>query len=171
LADRRWRTANETARAMGKPTGAIFGVLRRMHSDGLLEADSDEPTRGTQYRLTALGERALAEVLSEQQPAGQLSSDQWLLMVERGSEAGLREFYAVLATTSLSGVIAWATSVGWGWLVVCGTDAAEFTVARLTNAFRDAGFRCHEARAGTLLSGTQLRDNATTLVEDSKASR
>ena len=40
-------TLYEVAKALGKPSGSVQGLLRRMVADGLVLADSDPPVRGT----------------------------------------------------------------------------------------------------------------------------
>src|SRR5947207_2675782 len=166
LADGRWSTANETARAMGKPTGAIFGLLRRMHGDGLLEADSETLTRGTQYRLTHSGHVALEEALAEEPIVGQVAPEQWVMVLERTDGTRLTDFQGVVVRTTLSGAIAWGVDVGWGWLLAFTPGSEPFAVERAAAAFEDAGFRCRFARAMVLLSGNQFRSRAATLTAE-----
>jgi DNA-binding PadR family transcriptional regulator len=166
LADGRWSTAYETARAMGKPTGAIFGLLRRMHTDGLLEADSETLTRGTQYRLTHKGSVALEEALAEEPAIGQLTADQWLLVVAHTDQTRLTDFQHVVARTTHSGGIGWGVGLGWGWLLAFDPGSEAFAVERAVAAFEEAGFRCRYAQAVVLLSGNEIRSRAATLTAE-----
>lgn len=168
FADGRWRTANEAARAMGRPTGSIFGVLRRMHQDGLLEPDTDEevPRRGTQYRLTAQGQAALVAALAEEQPPGRVAVGTWLVIVEHGeAHKPVTSFNSVLENPSVAGEVAWGVSLAWGWILALVEGAAEWHATRLARAFEEHGFRCRYASPTTLTTGAQLRTQAATLLE------
>jgi DNA-binding MarR family transcriptional regulator len=75
-------TAQEIAKTLGRPTGGIFGAVRRMLQEGLLEASADPPGRGTQYWLTPAAAAALRAALSEREQPGVLRPGQQLLLVE-----------------------------------------------------------------------------------------
>jgi DNA-binding PadR family transcriptional regulator len=169
FADGEWRTAYEVARAQGKQTSDVFGLIRRMHGDGLLEPDS-EPTRGTQYRLTPAGRAALEEALGQKHAIGTLAERQWALVVERGL-GSLSNFEGVVTNIQLSGAIVWSASLGWGWLLALSPASGEFQAKRLVTAFESAGFRCRESCLQGLLSGAQMREQASTLVDEIKATR
>ncbi len=155
-----WRTANEAAKELGRPTGSIFGVLRRMHAEGLLEADTDpeEPTRGTQYRLRPSHHDVLRESLDERAELGRVAEGQRLLFVER--RKGRARASAVLSSSVAAGVIAWGAEMPTGWLLALVPDASSFRVSQLVVAFEGAGCRCHEAPVDALASGQLLRERA-----------
>ncbi len=155
-----WKTAHEAANAMGRPTGSIFGVLRRMHAEGLLIADSDPhpPTRGTQYRLSDDATEALHVSLSEESGVGQLAAGQRLLVVER-KKARLAAT-RILTESESTGLIAWGAELPSGWLLAMDPDADSFRVQVLAGAFERAGCRCYEAPVDAVLPGSQLRKRA-----------
>src|SRR4051812_28493782 len=80
------KTAHEASKQLGKPTGSIFGVLKRMHADGLLVGDTDEPTRGTQYTLADSGRELLRDAASHEHALGVLADGQQLLLVDRPND-------------------------------------------------------------------------------------
>lgn len=172
LSDGRQRTARELARERGVQTGSIFGTLRRMHADGWVRADSDPdpPTRGTQYWITPMGRALLEAALAEDEPVGQLERDQEVLIVEQKGGRTM-DFENVLSDVKVSGRIAWAATLGWGWLLVFEPGVAEFQVTRLTVALERVGFRCRHAQPRTLLSGSALREQAETLMTSTGGGR
>ena len=149
--------------ALGRPTGSIFGVLRRMHADGLLISDCDPepPTRGTQYRLSENATEMLADALSEQNGVGHLTLGQRLLMVER--KKSRLAATQVLTESSSAGIIAWAAELPSGWLLVISADADPFRVQSLCTEFERAGCRCQDAPVDAVLAGPLLRERAATL--------
>jgi DNA-binding PadR family transcriptional regulator len=159
LTDRE-RTAHEIAKALGKPTGAIFGVVRRMHSDGILDADSDPdpPTRGTQYSLSESGAAALGDALAEEKSAGQISEGQRLIMVER--RKGLKRPNEVVGGSDARGLIEWGLEFPDGWLLVLVEGADPYRIRKLQREFEDAGCRCHDATVDAVLSAALLRRRA-----------
>lgn len=160
------KTAHEVARALGRSTGSIFGVLRRMHADGLLTTDSDPdpPTRGTQYQLTSLARELLAHALSLESGVGQLAQGQRLLIVQR-MEDRLRPS-EVFTKSSNAGIIAWAAEMPNGWLLVVGADVESFRAKALCAAFEKAGCRCYEDCVDAVVAGSLQRARAETLVSD-----
>jgi DNA-binding PadR family transcriptional regulator len=157
------KTAHEAAKAMGRPTGSIYGVVRRMHADGLLVADSDPdpPTRGTQYRLSPEASDVLRDSLGERAGVGQLLRGQRLLIVERKQDRVRAA--SVLATSASAGIIAWGAELSSGWLIVIDADVDPFRIQRLCMAFERAGCRCREGPVDAVLAGSLLRERATTL--------
>lgn len=160
------KTAREVARSLGRPTGSIFGVLRRMHEDGLLKADTDPdpPTRGTSYRLTKVGAELLAKALSHESGIGQLVQGQRLLAVRRGDD-----FLApskVLRQSESVGMIAWAAEMPNGWLLVMAGEVDSFRAMTLRVAFEKAGCRCYEDRIDAVIGGTLQRERAETLASE-----
>lgn len=154
-----WKTAHEAAKELGKPTGSIFGVLKRMHSEGLLEADSDPPTRGTQYRLAESATSLSEEAATAESALGRVSAGQRVLSVAFKTRLTANE---VLVSSVSAGLIAWAANLPTGWLLALVEDADSFRVEQLVVAFERAGCRCHEAPVSALVSGKDLRRNAAT---------
>jgi hypothetical protein len=160
-----WKTAHEAASALGRPTGSIFGVLRRMHADGLLVSDSepDPPTRGTQYRLSENATEMLAEVLAEESGVGILEPGQRVLSIHRTK--GLRRPAMVLSESHAAGLITWGAELPDGWLLVMSEDVDPFRVQRLLTGLERAGCVCRQAPVDAVLAGQPLRDRAEQLVE------
>jgi hypothetical protein len=158
-----WKTAHEAAEAVGRPTGSIFGVLRRMHAEGLLisDADPDPPTRGTQYRLSDDTSEALSEALLEESGVGQLIEGQRLLVVER--KKSRLAAIEVLTESVSAGLIVWGAELPSGWLLAMDLDADSFRVQTLAVAFERAGCRCYEAPVDAIVPGSLLRKRATTV--------
>lgn len=164
LSDGRWWTIQEIADARGVKAAAIYGTARRMHDDGWIEADSDPepPTRGTQYRISALGRELLEEALAEERPLGELSEGQWFLLVE---EHGLDDertlsFHRVMGDARFSGRLAWGAPLGWGWMLAFEPGVDKFQRDELAIELGRAGFNCREGQPEVLLSGASIRDKA-----------
>lgn len=155
--------ANQIAHELGKQTGSIFGVLKRMHAEGLIEADPEPPTRGTKYRLADDTRELLDEALSERSVPGLLAGDSRIVLVEGSSD--LLALQEVLATVSVSRHVAWGTSLGWGHLLALDEDTDDFHAQRLAIALQRAGFSCRVASLGTIKDGADLREQALTLVD------
>lgn len=157
-----WKTPHEVARDLGRPTGSLFGVLRRMHGDGLLKADSDPdpPTRGTQYRLSARGEAALDATLAIDANVGSLTENLRLVIVARKK---LKPAAQVLASPVSAGVIAWAAELPDGWLLALEPGVDNYRVQTLLSAFEDARCRCWETSIQSLVNGQLLRSRAEAL--------
>jgi DNA-binding PadR family transcriptional regulator len=158
------KTAYEAAKELGRPTGSIFGVLRRMHTDGLLLADTDPdpPTRGTLYRLAESGARLLEETLQPRDELGHVHDGQRLLHVEYDRD--LTAASRVLVESVSAGVIAWGAELPAGWLLAMVPDADAFRVRRLVGAFEQAGCRCVSLPVDAVVDGARLRARAATLV-------
>jgi len=162
--DGQQRTAQEIAHGLGRPTGAVFGLIGRMCDDGVLEPDSPAPTRGTQYRLTEAGRRALEEALAEEAAIGQLAEGQWVLIVEPTKKRdGLSRFMRVLEQPSLSGSVAWSVELGWGWMLSFAPEADAFQVQDLRYELESQGFPCRQAKLASMVSGARMREHAATL--------
>ncbi len=160
-----WKTAHEIAVSLGRATGSIFGVLRRMHSDGLLISDCepDKPTRGTQYHVTESATELLGAEPYDEDGVGHLKRGQRLLIVER--RKGRRRATRVLTESSSAGVIAWGAETPSGWLLVIAGDVDPFRVQDLSTAFEAAGCRCQEAPVDAVAPGSLLRGRARNLIE------
>ena len=131
-----------------------------MCTDGLLEADTPEPTRGTMYRLTAIGRAALDTALAEEEAPGQLKVGQQLLFVERGP---VSKFNAVLNRPEVAGFIDWSLSWGPGWLLALRPSGGNFQLEAIATTFEATGFRCHHGQTDDLLTGAQTRERADVL--------
>jgi len=155
-----WKTANEAARAIGRPTGSIFGVLRRMHAEGLLESDSetDPPTRGTQYRLSETATVLLAEALADESGVGVLEPGQRVLLVSY--RKGFRRAAAVIASSDAAGLIAWGAELSDGWLLVLSEEVDTFRAQRLLASLEAAGCKCSHSPVDAVLAGAPLRERS-----------
>src|SRR4051794_2247460 len=133
-----WKTAHEAANELGRPTGSIFGVLRRMHADGLLKADTDPdpPTRGTQYTLTSDGADALRAAQSES-VVGRLIEGQRLLVIEYRET--LDEPSKILAGPIAAGLVDWGAEVASGWLLALAEQVEHHRVRSLIRELERAG--------------------------------
>jgi DNA-binding MarR family transcriptional regulator len=166
LADGAWRTINEIAQSLGLKPANIFGLVRRMHADGLLEADSDPPTRGTQYRLTMSGSAAARQALEREEPVGRLTEQQTVMVIEPGGpEATLSHFDRVVSDPSVSGAVGWSAFFGWGWMLVFTPRTDLFQIKRLALRLDRAGYRTRFGRPEALISGATMREQALTLTE------
>jgi len=155
--------ASQLARHLGKPTGSIFGVLRRMVADGILEIDTDAPTRGTLYSLTPAAREILREVEREPDAIGRIERDQKLLLVE--SPAAMTTAQEVLAEGRASNLIVWAAETNGGWLLSLDTDSS-YPVYQLRMALETAGAPSRELSVGDVLSGAELQERGAWLLED-----
>jgi hypothetical protein len=162
-----WKTAHEVGVALGRPTGSIFGVLSRMHRDGLLISDCEPepPTRGTQYHLSPHAIELLGAEPYDEEGVGQLKRGQRLLVVEH--RKGRRRASRILAEGSSAGVIAWGAETPSGWLLVMASDVDPFRVQELSSDFEAAGCRCVEAPVDAVVAGSLLRGRAQSRMERS----
>lgn len=157
------RTASEIARALERPTGAVFGLLKRMTSEGLLATDTAAIARGTRYRLSQSARLALDEVDAEADRPGMLRQGHRLLLVE--PRAGcFGEVQAILADPEFTATLAWAVETGAGWLLVTRAEAAH-PFQRL-RALLDRVARCEALVVDSVMSGGELSERAQWLLED-----
>ena len=171
IAFRRARTAKEAARALGVETGSIFGLIQRMAAEGIIEPIGlGEPTRGTEYILTADAVHALAlELEGRRDPEEGVGTvvDRQEMIIARGGP--LVDVQSVFAEPGLSLVIAWAAALGPDWLLALSPSADQFDVQRLVIALEKAGCRCERGTTDSPLSGRRLRERAADLVESEVA--
>lgn len=170
---RDWRTPNEAAGELGTETGSIFGLIKRMHAEGILESDSDPdpPTRGTQYRLTHEARVALQqldEALGGQEETGRLVDNQRLLIV-RGE--ALAEVEEVLADPSLSSAVSWASWLGASWLLAMSPDSDGHSWRKLATVLERAGYQCERGRIDELQPASRLRRQFASNLERAGATR
>jgi len=156
---RRWATANEAARELGTETGSVFGLIRRMHSEKILEAksDPDPPTRGTEYRLTHRAFVALDgldEARAGEARPGLLSADQCVLIVKGRQLSGLE---AAVADPSLSSDVAWASWLGSGWLIAMEPESDGHSVRKLATVLEARGYECDLGKLDEILPASRLR--------------
>jgi hypothetical protein len=163
---RDWRTANEAAGELGTETGSVFGLIKRMHAERILEADSDPdlPTRGTQYRLSHEARIALEDVdaVLADEELGQLVDGQRLLIV-RGQ--AITPFEEVMADRSLASAVSWASWLGAGWLVALQPDSEGHAWRKLATALEAAGYMCERGRIDEMLPARRLRRQSSSNLE------
>jgi DNA-binding MarR family transcriptional regulator len=156
-------TQYEVAKGLGKPSGSIHGLLRRMVADGLVLTDSDPPTRGTLYELNPEARQALEEAAEGIQTPGLLERHQRLLTVRGGR--GRREVMRLLDSIDLSGAVGWVaqTNAADELLIAMNPEADENQVNTLVVAFEDAGFECREGLVASIMSARELREQNRTV--------
>jgi len=165
---REWSTAKEIARANGVETGSVYGLIKRMHGEGILEADTDPapPTRGTAYRLTYPARVALDDLLEEtgrdRDEPGQLATNQRLLLVKGSALMG---FQQTLADPELAVSVAWVTWLGESWLVALSTDSDGHVQRRIATVLEQAGYLCERGTVDELQRADRFRDQATANLE------
>jgi DNA-binding MarR family transcriptional regulator len=170
---RGWSTPNEAASDLGTETGSVFGLIKRMHGEGILEADSDPapPTRGTQYRLTQEARVALEEL--DRAPAGKDEigrlADGQRLLIARGE--ALLEIEQILADPSLSSAVAWASWLGGSWLIAMQPDSDGRAWRKLATVLEGAGYRCERGRVDEMQTARQLRRQFASNVHLARATR
>jgi predicted ArsR family transcriptional regulator len=158
------KTASEASEALGKPTGAIYGVLKRMAAEGLLRADTPEPGRGTTYALADGVAQVLLGMEEEPDPAapGLVAERAQLLLVdEPGDMEAVQE---VLAQKWVETAVTWAVEVDGGWLLAV-DSRTSFPLQRLSAALKRAGATVRTLRAGEVLTGRDLRVRAGLLLD------
>jgi len=139
-----------------------------MHSEGILEADTDPgaPTRGTQYQLTHPARIALDDIAlqtrDEGQEVGRLLDDQRVLIVEEGTLAAVE---TVLADPGLSAEVAWGAWLGASWLLAMAPDADGHAWRRLATVLEKAGCRCERGKIDELQAAGRLREQSASNLE------
>jgi hypothetical protein len=157
------RTLFETSKVLGKRSGDIQRVMRRMKDEGLLNASDDEPVRGTRYWFNeAIYGNALDEFLESDRPPGQLFSDQRVLLVSPRDE---EDPWQVIARGDLAGDIAWV--VEWGgdgdMLIGMEKDAESRAVDQLMLVLRESGLRCRRKFVSEVMGADGVRRRAQSL--------
>jgi hypothetical protein len=159
------RTLYEAAKALGKPTGSIYGLVQRMLADELLLADSDPPVRGTMYELNPAFREALEHSAQGDHIPGVLVRNQRTLTISGGPDR--MTAMEILARPTLSGAVAWTarTDSGSGMLLAMATDAEDVQVDRLYAALTKAGFSCQEGVIGQVTTAAEIRAHAIAMRE------
>lgn len=154
-----WRSLYEIAKLQGKSSGAVHGVVHRMVADGLLEADSDPPTRGTLYRVPPEAREAVLKAAEGSQQPGSLKQHQRLLIVRGGP--GRLKAMEMLGSTALAGAAGWVARVNSAdeLLVAMNPEADDELVDSLVVALLDAGFKCREGLVAQIMSARDLREH------------
>jgi hypothetical protein len=156
LRDGQRRTLYEISRAVARRPGDIQRTVRQMHAEKLLDADSAEPVRGTQFWFNDEFAEVFEASLMDSRQAGQIVSEQRMLEVSSPPSADL---YGVLGRPDLNGTISWAAE--WGgdgeWLIALLPDAGKEAADRLVGVLRSAGIECEQRRVGQVLSAEELR--------------
>jgi DNA-binding MarR family transcriptional regulator len=156
-------TVSEIAELIDKPPGSFFGVLKRMVGDGLVVTDSGAPARGTRYSLSAVARQLLRTAGGEHISPGAVEPSQKLMLV--GSPGDLPRAQKVLAQDWISSMIAWAAEVEGGWLL--GLDlGSSYPEQRLRMALEEAGASVRQLSIDEVMSGVELRNRATWLLDD-----
>jgi DNA-binding MarR family transcriptional regulator len=162
------KSASEIAAALGKPTGSIFGVLKRMVAEGLIIADSGEPQRGTHYLLSPEASTTLEEIQREAPQPGRIAAGQRLIVIDPPDALAAVQRIFAGADAQL---IEWAIETGaGGWLLALRSEDS-YPVQRLRMAFEAAGAKSREVSAVAILSGEELAKRAQWLLEDAESSR
>lgn len=162
------KTASELAQAQGKPTGSVFGVITRMVGDGILVADTESPTRGTRYSLSAPAREVLRAMERPPPEPGVIGVGQQLLLIE--PPARVTEVQEVLARDWISGLVVWAVEIGGGWLLALDAEST-YPMQRLRMALEAVGAVSQDLSARSVLSGKELRDRAEWLLDDVRQSQ
>jgi hypothetical protein len=163
-----WRPLYEIAKLQGKPSGAIQGVVHRMVADGLLEADSDPPTRGTLYRVPPAATEALLEAAEGVQEPGTLREHQRVLTIRGGP--GRVKAMELLGSTALAGAVGWVARINSAddLMVAMNPEAEAELVDSLVAALLEAGFKCREGLVAQIMSGRELREHSRKVLARAK---
>jgi hypothetical protein len=158
------KTLRQTARAMGKSTGAIYRVAHRMLDDGLLEADSDPPVRGTMFKASALLTEQLEGDAKDPGSPGSVTAGQRILLT---SGSSLTDLYEVLARPKMAAVVSWCTSLGSStrWLLALDHGVTQVQHDRLVVVLEQNGLRVETGQVAELITGSQIRGAAEELVD------
>jgi hypothetical protein len=157
------RTLYEIAKALGRPSGSIAQLVRRMHADGLLLADNEPPVRGTSYTLNPAFMAALEAAVTSNRPPGMLERGQSIVLIDGDDVEAL---HRILARPALAGCVVWATrGDATGRMLLALDGASSSDPDELLLAFKAAGFRCRDWTVGEIIAGHDLRRRAAGLVE------
>lgn len=156
-----WRTRHEVARLLGRRTSDISGLVQRMHAEGILEANSSVPTRGTEFRLLPAAARELEDALDKTADVGQLAKHQQVLLV--GDSGDPLAIQRIIARPILSACIAWVATIGGsGARLIAVQDGSDREVDVLHAEICAAGLSCTRSMVWELLDGDAARRRATT---------
>ncbi len=155
LRDRR-RTLYETAIALGRRSGDLQRTLRQMHTEGLLEAEHDEPEPGTRFWLASAYGELLEDSLRAGQLPGLVQENEDLLLLSAPSRQALN---AVFAQGDLAAVVSWAARLGGGtaMLVAVAPQATELDYSRLLTVLESQGVGVGSYRTAKVSDSGELR--------------
>ncbi|HEY5197941.1 MAG TPA: hypothetical protein VIJ51_13035 [Solirubrobacteraceae bacterium] len=156
LSGERRRTLYETAKVLGRRSGDIQRLMRQMHDEKLIEADSPEPTQGTEYWLSKDGTAALLEEIAEGVIPGVLSEHQQLLLI-KAADAG--EFLGLIGRRDLAGIVGWASQLGGNgeWLLALEPRVQQVQAIRFVVSLQKLGFSCTTYRVQNVVDADELR--------------
>jgi DNA-binding MarR family transcriptional regulator len=164
------RTLYETAKALGRRSGDIQRTIRQMVLEGIVEADTDPPTRGTFYKLAASSADALADSVEQLVEPGYLRGGQRLLLARGESSTVLLR---ALARRDLTGAVGWAAE--WGsdgeWLLALSPQASTVQVERLSAALRERGIEVRQGRLGDEFHTADAVARLSVAIDDAIGSR
>jgi hypothetical protein len=150
-------TLYEIARAVGKPTGSVSGLVHRMTEEGWLRADPDPPIRGSQFSLREEHLERLERELDAVDPEpGVLAAQQQVVLADAHDR---RAYYEIMARPAIAGIVAWTADFdGTGTrLIVLREGTDELDLDRLIVAFQDAEISVRAGRLGEPQGGATAR--------------
>jgi DNA-binding MarR family transcriptional regulator len=161
------KPASAIAHEIEKPISSIFGLLRRMVDEGLLEVEPGEQ-RGVRYTLLDPARKALQELERGPEPPGLIRRGQRLLLVEAPPVLGPAS--EIVTAESRAGVILWAVKIAGGWLL--GIDGANpYPCERLKLALEGVDTRSQELWADDVFSAEELVKRADWMREEIEQER
>ncbi|MET0600918.1 MAG: hypothetical protein ABW167_02915 [Baekduia sp.] len=139
-----------------------------MAAEGLLVADTDEPGRGTRYRLAPEADTVLRamEREAEEPVVGVMVENQQVVLVERPKVARREGVRRVLAQRWVAEAVLWAAESAAGWVLVL-TSAHQ--AERLQLALTRIKVRSSMIDVDRLMTGAELSQGAAWLLEDVEA--
>lgn len=157
------KSASEIGRSLERPTGSIFGVLRRMVTEGLVAADTGKPERGTLYALSPEARKQLEEIRRGAPHPGKIVQGQRLIVVETpDAPTAVQQIFAGPDAE----FIEWAIETGAGGWLLALTGEESYPAQRLRMALEAAGAKSREMLAGTVIAGDELFARAQWLLDD-----
>src|SRR6218665_1365853 len=159
------RTLYEASKALGRQTGSIANLTKRMVQEGVLEASDDPPVRGTTYWLASHARPLLKAATEQSQPTGRLQPQQHLLLIDsRDRETALQR---VIANPEHSTAISWAADIDGTsrLLIALSPDATALAARNLYVDLESAGIDCARRMVGELLSADDLRRQAVSSLQ------
>lgn len=150
-------TMAECARHLGLASSVVRRPLRKMHDEGLLDADDEELSHGTHYWLREDLVDQLEKEVRESQPSAKVLDGQVVLVVE---EIGPLDLANALVATDLTHCVIWVAELGPGgrFLLVLDSKNTSTTVhGRLIAAIEGAGGACRAGQATRIMDAKAWR--------------